>query len=464
MAMLWLLLLHSSLTAAAPAPLSIDELIQKTQNESEVAQAAQKTLKSIELEIASRDLLLGWQFNGEFTNVHDDRDQVAFAQRTEYKTFTFNLAKPFSTGTTFLLTGSHDDSTYTTPRLPNNESWEVRLTQSLWRDAFGHATAVRYEGERAELISRKAQAYYDLQNFLVSVEQAYWDLSVALKEQQIRAKNIENGKRLELWTRRRASHSAAEKSDLLQSQALVSQATLDAINAENQIEVLKTRLRQYLPNLTDIQPDDRSLEKDRAVQTMIVKDGSAEPRRLDSLSARFLAAQAEAEAKKVRDSYRPRVDAYAAYGQNGMGPDFDNAWNRATNGDHSISRVGVVLSIDLSRGLVADRVKAAELAAQARVLQAQTQNRFSQLSWTDLVRQVNLLRQRAEESSRLADLQMRKVAEERKRFQLGRSTVFQMVTYELDAATAELNKYRSLGDLRKAESQARLYTTMDKGS
>jgi len=447
---------------AAPAAMTVDDVIKRSEDNSEVAKAAQKTVESIRLEIKARDLVLGWELNGEASSVHDNRDQVTFAQRSRYDDITFTLQKLFSTGTTFSLNGSHDNSQYTTLGQRNNEGWEVRLTQSLWRDAFGHNTHLRWEGEKAELVSRQAQAYYNLENFYVTVESLYWDLSVAIRQQEVRKKNIENGERLLYWTRERAKNSAAEASDVYQAEALVSQAKLDAINAQNSIDTLKNQLRTYLPNLRseDIVIDENSLGKIRSVDNLIVKEGSGEPRRLDTISAVYLANQAEATARQVKDSYRPRVDAYVGYGQNGIAPGFSNAWDRSLDSDHNITRVGVQLSIDLSRGLVSDRVRSAELAAEAQRLNAQTQSRTSTLSWDDLRRQVNVLKQRLDEATHLADLQNHKVIEERKRFRLGRSTVFQLVTYELDVANAELTMYQSMADLRKAESQARYFTTM----
>lgn len=449
------------------AAISIDEIMKLAQAESELAQAAAKNIESIDLEIKSRDMVLDPILNSEIALLNNNQDAVTFARKANDRFVNLSLIKPFSTGTTFSLTGAYNNSIYDNIGVRDTGSWQFQITQSLWRDSFGRATNLRHQAEKAELISRKAQVYYDLQNYLVTLETMFWDLALAIKEEQIRKKNIEMGNELVEWTKKRSSYSAAEETDVIQAQTLVSQASIDLVNVKNQIINLQNRFKQYFPNLSfeDSKVDSANLQVERPLKNLIVQQGSLEvPQRLDAITSNYLATQAELETKKVKEGLKPMVNLYASYGQNGISDTFPDTWGRALSVAHNATTVGVLVNIDLNRSLVNDREKAARLAAEAKSLQANMQNRISLIGWQELERQVKLLKSQSIEAERLASLQESKVIKERQRFKLGRSTVFQLVTYELDAANSALSKYRSLALLRKTESQARLFTNMQSES
>jgi len=85
------------------------------------------------------------------------------------------------------------------------------------------------------------------------------------------------------------------------------------------------------------------------------------------------------------------------------------------------------------------------------------------LEWSDLNRQVGSLRRQVESATRLADLQEKKIEAELRRFRLGRTTIFQLISFEVDASEARLQQHRLAVELRKTESRARLFTR-DQGS
>lgn len=449
------------------ASVRLEELVQEVTTESELLQSIDKNIESLQAEIRARDLALTSELTIEAANLNDNRDAVAFARRTKSRFIDIIYDQAFSTGTLMSVTGGHDRGTFDNFGNRNTGDWEVRLTQSLWRDAFGQFTSYRRKGDRAELENRKAALIYQKQLVLIDLEALYWDLAFAVKEEEIRLKNITASKNLANWTAGRLERSAAEKSDVLQAKALLSGRELDLITTRNQIQSVRNRFRQLFANTEkgNIVPDVTALEKERPVLALIAEQGTLEePKRLDAIVSEKLVEQAEMEAKKIREQLKPQLDAYVSYGQNGIATTFDNAWSRAGDATHSATRVGVLFKIPLNRKLTSERERSAELTAEANKLKAQYMSRNSKVGWAELLRQVNTLKEQVLEASRLAEFQIQKVQEERRRFRLGRSTVFQLVTFEADAAEAEVRKYRFLTDLRKAESQARLFTMQEVGA
>jgi outer membrane protein TolC len=435
--------------------------IDLAQTKSERLLAVSKNLESLEAEIKSRDIALSGQFVFQAENFHNDQDAVTFARRSRSRFIDLIYEKPFSTGTLLNLTTGHDRSKIDTFGIRHTADWEVKITQSLWRNAFGRDVGYRHEGERAELLSRKATLVNTKQQLLIDVETLYWDLSLALKVEQIRLKNLEISKNLKSWTLDRVKVSTAEKSDLYQAQALLSSRQLDLISAQNQIETLKNKIQQVFPLNNDVKllPNINELEQTRNPQLLLATKGELKnPQRLDALSASYFARQTEIQAQRIREAQKPELNAYVSYGQNGITQTFEESWNHAGSSKYAGTRFGIILKIPLDRSLVAEQERAAILSSMAQSLNSEALNRITKLSWEDILRRLEVLKSQVSEAQRLSDFQNEKVRETRRLYRLGRTTVFQLVTFEVEAADAEIRKFTFLSELRKLESQARLFT------
>lgn len=442
---------------------SLETFLQSVQEKSETLQAIDKKLIAAQIEIESRDIALSSTLNLTAENFNNNQAAVTFARRSRTRFVDVTLLQPFSTGTLLSLSGGHERSVIDNFGLRQIADWEVRLNQSLWRDSFGHATSLRHRGEKEELLSRRAALMYEKQQILIALEGFFWDYTTLLQEEQIRQKNLDVSRELLKWTQNRIQKIAAEKADLLQVEALVSGRELDLITVQNKLASLKTQLQSALPDfqIESLQPDLESLTKERSLYQLVdtQEKNPQTPVRWDSLSTEAQALQAEIETKKVREQLKPLFDVYLSYGQNGISDTFDNAWSQAGNNRYSGTRVGVTLSIPLHRGLTSKKEKAARLEAEALKLEAQNQRRSSQVGWVDLERRLKVVLAQSKEASKLAEFQNQKVIEERRRYKIGRSTLFQLVTFEVEAAEAAVRKFTFLSELRKTESQARLFTT-----
>jgi len=456
--------LHAQLAFGAVA-MNLDRLLEVAHKESEMIQAAETMIDSIRAEISGRDIVLSPRLDAELAGGTDNRDTTVSSQRIPSRLLEVSLTKLFSTGTSLTFSAGHTDT-----RLNSVDrsigSWELRLSQSLWRDAFGRSTRLRHEAEKAEFRSRVFSTLLQKQNFLLELEQVYWDLVLALKEEKTRESNLEKSKRVESWTRDRVRRRVALESDLLQAQALVSARLLELKEVRNRIATIRNKIRQLIPgqNPEEWTIDLRELERARNLESLLaVSTGKEKPVQLAALAANYLSQQAMSEAARVEDSYRPKLDAYVSYGQNGAEENFSGSWNRALNPEYSGARVGLLFSVELDSSLKRDQRRAAELRAQARELEARARMRASSFDWDDLVRQVNALKAQVTEATRLSEIQEKKVEAERINYRLGRTTIFQLITFEIDAANAELGLVRKLAELRKTESSARIFTRQEGG-
>lgn len=440
---------------------AVEKFLEVAQKQSEIFLSIDKRLESLNYEIEGRDFVLSSVLSLNAENFNNDQEALTFARRSRSRLANLTFTQPFSTGTLLTATAGHERAIIDGRGLFQFAVWETRLTQSLWRDSFGHATSLRHRGEQQELQSRRAALIYEKQLLLIDLEAMYWDYVTLKQEEQIRSTNLQTSRDLLKWMQGRVNKLAAEKADLLQIQALVSGQQLDLITAQNQLASLVTRLQSALPQikLEEFQVPTETLIQERPLRSLISGTKDGPPQRWDMLSSRALAQQAELEAKKIREQLKPLFDVYVGYGQNGISDTFYNSWSHAGNERYSGTRVGVNFSVPLHRGLANKQFKSAQLQAEARRLEAQNQTRTSEFGWTDLERRQKVLQAQTQEASRLSEFQNQKVIEERRRYKIGRSTLFQLVSFEIEAAEASARRLTFLSELHKVESQARLFTT-----
>lgn len=457
--------LFSANALAQAKPFTIDDVIALAKSNSETIKASEKSLQSVNAEIQARDLgLLTPTLTSELALFNDHRETLSATptSRNNSGLFDLSLTKPFSTGTKFSLDVNHNllrSDNFTGER--NVAAWEAKLTQSLWRNSFGRDTRLRHNSEKAELLARQYQILYDQQLFLANVEGSFWDYSLALKELQLRNQTIERSQSLVKWVKSRIGRFAAESSDLLQVQALESQRQIDLVDAQNRLEIAASNLRGYIPGVDpkSWNVDKNAMEIERNPLQLLAIAGSSTPSRLDALASKYKAKQSSLEAERTSDSLKPQLDAFALYGANGIDPYFSPSWDEAGRRVHSEGQVGLLLTVDLDQGLKSQRRTSAKLAAEADAYRSQALARQSSVGWEEISRNIENLKMQVQEAKALSDLQNKKVTSERRRYEQGRTTVLTITTYEVDAAQSEINYYRLLTNLRKAEAVARTFAT-----
>ena len=154
-----------------------------------------------------------------------------------------------------------------------------------------------------------------------------------------------------------------------------------------------------------------------------------------------------------------------AHGRNGIRPDSQDAIDRAVgNNKTDIQRIGLIFSMNLDLGLMEKSRESARLSAESLSLSAKRAERSSQLSWIDLLAEINYLKNSLQLTKDLYRYQNKNIENERRYFQQGRNTIFEFINFEIIAADAELRFFRVLNQMRKTEANARLYTRSDEAS
>jgi outer membrane protein TolC len=452
---------------------TLPQVMQLAESSSDSFKSIDQSVKSLEAEIKSRDLELSAVLVSEIAGVREERDRLnnnddsgvfSRGQRGDYGIYENTFIKPFETGTELQLGLNHNLWAGNSDlREKNFADWEMRISQSLWRNSFGQAVDLRRQAENFELKSRHLSALLEAQSFRQQIEDAFWDLVLAKKQVQISQSNVERSLKLQQWIKDRVEKFAAEDVDQLQVETLLSERQLDLDIAEDSRLNAANRLKQLIP---DTEPASwnlnlKTLEQERDPLSLLAAadpDMSLnQPVLIDTLSINSRARQLEIEAKRIEDSISPDLSAYVSYGADGYDHEFGRSWEESADTDSNAARVGLIYTVELDYELRQEKLTSAKLAADSETSRLKASMLQSSVAWLELMRSIGSLKQQILEAIRLAALQNKKVAAEKERFEQGRSTTFQMVSFEVDASESELRLYRLMAGLRKAENRARAF-------
>lgn len=463
MAKLFILLLASMPSLAAPneSTINFDKALEIFLN-TPTFKASENELRAIELDFSSRDLVLQ-PFLEVGARRANERRELLFrsnATRPRSDLLSMSLTKPFSTGTTLQLNTSWENAV--TPNLTPQErdlvEWQVLITQSLWKDSFGHSTRLRWERENFEEKQQFADALVRRSQGIVGFENVYWDWALTLKESELQEKNLKRGREILKWTEDRFRRAAAEKTDYLNAKALLARRELQVRSIQQRVTQALAQIEQYVPN-GGWQPNPDDLSISRAPQSLVSKwvEENPQPMPLVYLSAESEAEAMRVKADEVRDSIRPELNLEAYYGKNAIDTDHDSAFRRAVNEDHELSSVGVVFRTGLNIFGERRKAESAKNLSQAAILRKESLQAGAKIAWSQLDQELKDIQSQIDKATQLVEIQNQKSNAERERYRMGRSTAFQAITYEQEVAESEIMLWNLYALKRKTEARARLF-------
>lgn len=404
-----------------------------------------------------------------YLNDKSPLSQFALLGASESKNLTYNLgmSKKFSSGTTASIYGStseFENVGVTDPRFQKFGvgALGVSLSQSLWKDAFGRATRLRWD--RIAAATKAEKGSYDLQKrlLLIQAETAFWNYFLAEEALRIGRTSLERSKKIEGWTKRRVGDGISDRADLLETQGLVSARQLQLITVQDDQEAAKRQIRDFL----DLGPaeDFPVLEGDisqvRPLNALIEgKTGKVVA--LEAYLASLSAKARSLTAREIEDAYRPDLVLSGAYNTNALATDMPGATSHITDTDRPTAKVALNINYMFDTSVK----KAAQDVARKEALAAQLQSEQKMLdsdsAWIELNRRYIEMTKRVDAATEGVRIQMARSKAQTDLFNKGRSITFNVVNAEEDVATAELNLYRLKSEQRKMEAQGRLFITLE---
>lgn len=454
-----------SSVAGAQTPGGTIRSLSEMLNEFRIApeyRASEEQVRAIEYDFESRDIVLEPQLELTAQKYRDGREGYAASPKVlESQLLGMTLRKPFSTGTDIRIVPSWQKAMVPSldPDTQNNVDWQIGLTQNLWQDGFGRSTRLRRSRETFEKQSQLAAALLQRAQLLIDFENLYWDWAFALRESELRLNNFKRSQEIYSWVRGRYNRSAAEITDLLQAQALMTNRELQVATTRQTLIQAAARMQRYLPN-SNVQPNPNELSTERSSHALVTPwkgEELSEPLKLALLQSRGDAEVARVRSSEAREAIRPQLALELIYGKNGNDPESGTAARKSFNEVHEYKSVGLVLRSGLDLGLEYKKVEAARALSEAANQRRTALESEGKVAWKALQDEIRDLNQRIQTARNLVQIQLKKNEAEKKRYRTGRTTAFEAITFEQDAADAEISLWTLYSLLRKAESRARLF-------
>lgn len=335
----------------------------------------------------------------------------------------------------------------------------LELSQSLWRNDFGREVRAQV---KAATEAAKATAHdeaFNRQNLLVQAEVAYWRLGLARENRDLAEENLKRSQRIHSWASRRVKLSLADRSDLLQAQA-----GLEARQLE--LQIAESEMRSAAMNFNSARgaPDDVVVEKLEPLSKEVI--GNVKIPEKFSARQDLLAAQAKAEAAKAsaivsRERNQPMLEIFGTYAFNSRESTKDDALSEGWNGDLPTKMIGLKFSSPLNFGAMGDVQEGYAKQAKAAELQYNRKRFLQEQEWRDLVLKLNETKARLAAIESLEKAQRVKLDFERQRQDRGRTTLFQVLTFETDYLASQNQRIRTLAELLQLVAQMKLYGVTD---
>jgi outer membrane protein TolC len=454
---------ESNLTATKAPGLALDEFVGQVRSgngafkgSEEASQGA--SLRSDEYKLLTRPTLVG------DASYKDDR-----AETGSPVTGNINRTQSYSLGvkqvTSFGLEGSLTyrlvqtaipQSTFINP----NNFWAagpvLELKQSLWRNGFGRETRANQQRDSAQALVVKYRNSFQQKQMISGAETTYWRLALAREAVDLAKENLQRADRLRGWSSGRQRSGLGDRSDSLQASTAYLARELDLRKALNEEKAASRAFNTI-----------RGVDSDVVDETLTAFTGDVIDARMrlpdrsdvrdDVKAAEQESRLAEAQAKLGAEKSRPLVDVYGAIGYNGRDVQRSETTRESWTDENPTYLVGVKLAVPLDVGTASDNVKGYKAEARAAKMTYDYRKFESERLWKDLSVGLQDSLAQYKLAAEIEKVSREKMEYERVRHGRGRTTTFQVIQFETDYASAQLNRIRTQFDILNQYANLRTF-------
>jgi outer membrane protein TolC len=330
-----------------------------------------------------------------------------------------------------------------------NTGFNLELTQPLYRNGFGSEARANAELLQA---SNEASIYGDAakrKQALATAENAYTRLWAAREILGLQEDLLDRAEKIYSWAKNRAAKNLSDSSDALQAEATYQQRQVEIVAAQDE-----ARSAMEFFNITRGQAADEPVA---ALDTPLLPEAALAIQRSkasDQIKTQEASAKViKANATLSKERAKPTVDLFARAGMNGVNTALTDAMSTSTTLQYPYYAAGIRFTMPLALGEASDvragRVKQ-ELGADESINQLK---RDEEQQFSDLKVKLSVARKRIELLDKLESIQRRKLAREKERLNLGRTTTYQVLLFDQDYAQARLLRTRTLSEAFQLYSQ-----------
>ena len=345
----------------------------------------------------------------------------------------------------------------------SNSNWTDTLTATLSQSLLRGRGREIFEANIAKAeLSRDAFVLESRQQAISAVQtvvSAYWDLVSAEREVVIRRASLELARERLRVTKTSIDGGKLAPSESLSVEQAIATRQGDVLAAE--LAVINNSIALRRAAGMDLGPGDVVLTSD---EPSIDKDTGGQAYKLDSVLARTMTASPELarlatadrsatiDVEVSKNGLLPQLDAALTLGPSGFSSSAATAFKNMITVDEYVVGAQLTYTQQLGHHAALGQERQARLAREKlRVNAADIRAQLSQAA-AQAVAQIEVARHRLEISATAIELCKRNIVAEQSRFELGKSTGFNVLERQDDLRQAQLDQVHAQIDWHKAET------------
>ncbi|MGE0267592.1 MAG: TolC family protein [Candidatus Omnitrophota bacterium] len=385
--------------------------------------------------------------------------------QTTENDYNIGLSKKFPTGTTIaaemLNERQSSNSTFTTSPLIHESTLELSVDQALGKNFLGIQDRGEVRLNAIEIENARYTSLTKIEQSVADVQRAYWDLVLQSERVEIEKDMVEQAKKLFDLQQKKLDDGLVELPDAIASEANYERSKNRLLLAQNiykrKVNVLKLSINSAEAEIL-IEP----VETLSIPELQIISSESLERAFLNRRDYKEVMNDIKSNdilLTMSKNDLWPDINLTASLARNGLGDHFSDSARTITSEDNPSFFTGLTFVIPLENRKARAQLKAAELQKARALLDAKFIEKKIAIDIIDQVRDCNIFAEVARNEQMIAGLQIKKLDEELKRFNHGRSDTDTIIRFQedvilarLSAAEAKFQYHIAVIDLKRKES------------
>jgi outer membrane protein len=443
-------------TAGAQTTLTLGDYLAQVKARGPAYRSAVASAKGYDKQSHQQDLTYSPVLTAGYNHLDDQSEQssILSADRTQVDSMGVTLSTLMPFGPTLKLGYALEDITIGYPQALLDSfgplasdfltsyyqvSPMVSLSLPLFKDFGGAQTNAGVKSVQYQMESQSRQAAFQGAQDLYNAKIAYWNLALARVAAVIRLATLERSRKIWEWTKRRVARNLADPPDALQAEASVRLAELDLEQAVENERSARLQFNRCRGRVDGAVPEVlEGLESSLASLKVDLPENP--PARLDLQAARKAADSQKAVYDQAAQNVYPDITVNASWQGNGLDPAFPHANEAAFGPDHPTWNIGAQFNLPLDVFTASRAAEGYKLDYESSLLGYEDKKLQVEQDWSDWKNRLSDADKRLAMTAQIEDIQRRKADQEKKRLEYGRTTEFQLLSFENDYSAARLNR------------------------
>lgn len=448
--------------AFASEVLSLKQYIEMAQSKDPAIQSAQMSLEGSRLIENNARLLTGVNFFANGTYLSDGRPTSAPSfqgDQTDVNSVAVGLQQQTRFGLAWTLSQNYQyTKIHNASVIPMPEYYDmypkIELSLPLWRNWLGSETKATQGQIETQVKVQKINAELSRIQKENEIKDAYYTLATQQKSIEIQRDSLQRAERILNWSESRAKRNLSDKSDVYQTQALVSARRLELMSSEVKLKEAARVFNSFLE--VDSEVINYRLIPDEIDSKLLNLSKDQAKARLDLLLQKENLKSVESSYIAQREKNKPSLNLNMAYLKQGRDTSVSGAQSKISDAK-DYQMVGVMFNMPLDIGNLSDSKEGYAKLADSQVLAEKARIRTESIQWKNTVDQAETLAQQLQIVRDLETVQKNKADLERSKYNNGRSTTYQVLMFEQDYVNSRNQKINLELQIRKFLTSLELY-------